>query len=167
MKQSFISPSPPQPSNIQQTMALQSFYLFNNLPAELRLQCWQQAICNEGPRIVEVTGCQVDHSKDKCYIASHCGLHWQSDCCLHRQNPLIHPTTAPCRCIRWHESPPPRRCNCLVCRSLTENMVSNTKGHVAGGAFHMCRRTNSKLSPLRTCSESRYKVQRLGILKYI
>lgn len=138
------------------------------------------AISNEGPRIVEITKCEVDHPKGKCYKHRYTP---RQNCCFHLENPFIQQTVTSCKCTRSHESPDaiPSLCRehkwLKIRKELLPSMGKcvkrvklspKTGGHVAHGDFHMCRRKNSELSPLlSTCSESRYEVQRLGILKYI
>lgn len=166
-------------------MALQSFDRFMELKPETRIQIWQQAIVNEGPRIVEIKYCQHDHIRGRCYIASHNNVHaLGSDCCFHWKNPLMQQKPALCRCIESHGHPSsaPTLCykhndlqedvfdvarECPDCLGYSGNESLNTGGHKLVGNYHFCRRQNSKLSPLLwTCSESRYEVQRLGMLKY-
>lgn len=154
----------------------QTFHPFARLSAELQVRIWQEAIIQDGPRIVELAHCEVDHTVGKCYIAGHRHSIHDDDsapnnddgkgCCFHWENPLKQNRSkqAACRCTRSQRTHRYKQRYGEV-QDLED---TNLDGHTRRAEIHLCRRANSKLSPLlRTCVASRYEVTRLGHLSYV
>lgn len=123
-----------------------TFPQFSQLPSEIRIQIWRHAYLADGPRIVEIETCEIDHNRGICFEPGHGSCGWV-------------PQDRP-------------QCRFRPLGSVNENARPNPAfdvvlGHRAKTEVHVHRKQSSPVSLLFSVNrEAREELQKLGMLTF-